>query len=135
MNMMGITEEKYETHKRVDIIACQYFMFVKYLVALISHIPSRFHCCALVRFSFCLVHCPHHILLSLPPSLLQESSPFPTPLILGTLLILLFVAHPHLSCIRVMGAHILFILFSVVCLQYRENPLLFLLFSMTLCYY
>lgn len=113
MNMMEITEEKYETHKRVDIIACQYFMLVKYLVALISHIPSRPHSCALVRFSFCLVHCLHHPLLSSPPSSLQESSPF-FFLIVTELLILLFAAHPHLSGIRVMGAHILFILFSVV---------------------
>lgn len=118
MNMMGITEEKYETHKRVEIIACQYFMFVKYLVALISHIPSKSHSCALVWFSFCLVHCPHHTLLSLPPSLLQESSPF-LSLILAALLILLFAAQPHLSCIRVM--HTSYLSYSVLYVYNTRN--------------
>lgn len=105
--MVGIPEEKNEIHTESEI-ACQYFTFIKCLVPFVSHTP----------------HWPHSVpLLFLP--LGTQSSPLPhlppfykahhpfSSLVPGSLLILLFAAHPHLSHNRVMCVHSSFIPFGV----------------------
>ena len=92
--MVGIPEEKNEIHRRVKMIACQYFTFIKCLVAFISHVPYWLHSCALVFLNIALS-------ISSSPYLLTTRLINPlSPLIPGALFILFFAAHPHLSCLR-----------------------------------
>lgn len=96
MNIVGIPEEKNETYRGVEMIACQNFTFIKCLVAFIS-VPYPLLC---ILF-FLLPGTPSPPPTPLPSTLPTTRPPQPllSPLIAGTLFILLFAA--HLSYLRV----------------------------------